>query len=48
MEEKALCLCWNCGRPIRDRNDIKMLNDEIWCAECAEHNTVYPTETEAD
>lgn len=48
MEETALCLCWNCGRPIRDRSDIRMIDDEIWCPECAEHDAVFPTETEVD
>lgn len=30
------CLCWNCGREIRDTEPIYEINEELWCEQCAD------------
>lgn len=29
------CLCWNCGREIRQSETTVFVNEEIWCTDCA-------------
>lgn len=33
--KEVTCLCWNCGREIYSDEEQHIVNEEIWCEECA-------------
>ena len=38
MVNDVICLCWNCGKEIHSNDNQNIINDEIWCDECAERS----------
>lgn len=38
-ENPVVCLCWNCGKEIRKNDNQNLVNEEIWCDECANDGT---------
>ena len=36
---EIICLCWKCGKEIHQDETIHIVDEELWCDECAEDMT---------